>query len=92
MAGRGSQETRDPRTGKDASGSPKGEVRTLSFCSRAASRLNPSRMAQYNPLFKALDHPELSRRITREEYQRVVQKAKEEGLTNLDVQGYRWLR
>lgn len=47
-------------------------------------------MAQYNPHFKALDYPEISRRITREEYARVVKKAKELGLTNLDIQGYSW--
>ena len=49
-------------------------------------------MAQYNPLYKAYDYPEISRRITREEYVKVVDKARESGLTNLDVQGYWWLR
>jgi putative pyruvate formate lyase activating enzyme len=49
-------------------------------------------MAQYNPLHKALDYPELSRRITNEEYEKVVNRAIEMGLTNLDVQGYRWLQ
>ena len=49
-------------------------------------------MAQYNPVYKAYDHPELSRRITRKEYVQVVEKAKDLGLTNLDIQGYRWLR
>ena len=49
-------------------------------------------MAQYNPLFKAYDYPELSRRITRKEYVAVVDKAKEAGLTNLDIQGYWWLK
>jgi putative pyruvate formate lyase activating enzyme len=47
-------------------------------------------MAQYNPLHKAYDYPELSRRITREEYKKAVYRAKEVGLTNLDIQGY-WL-
>ncbi len=47
-------------------------------------------MAQYNPLYKAYDYPELSRRITREEYKKAVNRAKEVGLTNLDIQGY-WL-
>jgi putative pyruvate formate lyase activating enzyme len=45
-------------------------------------------MAQYNPLYKAYDYPEISRRITREEYRKVVGRAQEMGLTNLDVQGY----
>ncbi len=48
-------------------------------------------MAQYTPAHKAYDYPEISRRITAEEYQEVVNRAKEVGLTNLDVQGYRWL-
>ncbi len=48
-------------------------------------------MAQYNPVFKAYDYPELSRRITGAEYTKVVKRAKELGLTNLDVQGYWWL-
>ncbi len=48
-------------------------------------------MAQYTPHFKAYDYPEISRRITSEEYIKVVNKAQEVGLTNLDVQGYWWL-
>jgi len=43
-------------------------------------------MAQYNPLHKAYDYPELSRRITRDEYQQVVRSAEQAGLTNLDIQ------
>ena len=49
-------------------------------------------MVQYSPSFKAYDYPELSRRITKDEYIRVVNKAKGLGLTNLDVQGYWWLK
>jgi putative pyruvate formate lyase activating enzyme len=48
-------------------------------------------MAQYTPAHKAYDFPEISRRITGEEYLKVVQRAKDVGLTNLDVQGYWWL-
>jgi putative pyruvate formate lyase activating enzyme len=48
-------------------------------------------MVQYSPVFKAYDYPELSRRITKEEYIKVVNKAKDLGLTNLDIQGYYWL-
>ncbi len=47
-------------------------------------------MAQYTPLYKAFDYPEISRRITKEEYKKVVKRAQEIGLTNLDIQGY-WL-
>ena len=49
-------------------------------------------MAQYNPLYKAYDYPEISMRITREEYVKFVEKAEEVGLTNLDVQSYWRLR
>ena len=48
-------------------------------------------MVQFNPVFKAYDYPELSRRITKEEYSKVVNKAKDLGLSNLDIQGYWWL-
>jgi putative pyruvate formate lyase activating enzyme len=49
-------------------------------------------MAQYTPMFKAYDYPEISRRITSEEYDKVVKRAQKVGLTNLDIQGYRWMR
>jgi putative pyruvate formate lyase activating enzyme len=48
-------------------------------------------MAQFTPVYKAYDYPEISRRITREEYKKVVKRAQEMGLTNLDIQGYWWL-
>jgi putative pyruvate formate lyase activating enzyme len=48
-------------------------------------------MGQYTPLYKAFDYPEISRRITKEEYIKVVNRAQEVGLTNLDVQGFWWL-
>ena len=47
-------------------------------------------MVQYNPVYKAYDHPELSRRVMKSEYVQVVETARELGLTNLDIQGY-WL-
>jgi putative pyruvate formate lyase activating enzyme len=49
-------------------------------------------MAQYTPLYKAYDYPELSRRVTKEEYVKVVERAQEVGLTNLDIQGYWWMQ
>jgi len=49
-------------------------------------------MSQYHPYYKAYDYPELSRRITAEEYKKVVDLARSLGLTNLDIQGYRWFR
>lgn len=48
-------------------------------------------MAQYRPLHRAFDYPEIARRITREEYQEVVRMARDLGLENLDVQGFWWL-
>jgi putative pyruvate formate lyase activating enzyme len=46
-------------------------------------------MSQYTPMYKAFDYQEISRRITREEYNKAIRWAKEAGLTNLDIQGYR---
>jgi putative pyruvate formate lyase activating enzyme len=41
-------------------------------------------------VYKAYDYPEIARRITSEEYDSVVRRAEEVGLTNLDIQG-EWL-
>jgi len=49
-------------------------------------------MAQYTPQYKAYDFPQISRRITAKEYERVVKRAKELGLTNLDIRGFWWFR
>jgi putative pyruvate formate lyase activating enzyme len=45
-------------------------------------------MSQYRPYYKARDYPKIARRITSEEYREVVDMARKEGLTNLDLQGY----
>lgn len=47
-------------------------------------------MSQYSPMYKAIDYPEISRKITREEYSDAVDYAKASGLTNLEIQGYRF--
>lgn len=47
-------------------------------------------MSQYSPTYKAFDYPEISRKITREEYSDAVNYAKAAGLTNLEIQGYRF--
>jgi putative pyruvate formate lyase activating enzyme len=47
-------------------------------------------MSQYSPTYKAFDYPEISRKITREEYSDAVNYAKASGLTNLEIQGYRF--
>lgn len=49
-------------------------------------------MAQYTPYYKAFDFPKISRRITGDEYRRVVDRAQELGLSNLDIQRHGWLR
>ena len=45
-------------------------------------------MAQYRPMYRAHEFPEINRRLTRDEYRAAVQCARDAGLTNLDVQGY----
>ncbi len=47
-------------------------------------------MSQYRPMYKAFDYPDISRRVSREEYNETIRWAKKAGLTNLDVQGYRF--
>jgi len=44
-------------------------------------------MSQYRPLYKARDYPKIARRISSEEYTMVVEWARQEGLTNLNIQG-----
>jgi len=46
-------------------------------------------MSQYRPMYKARDYPPISRRLRREEYEEVVGWARQAGLTNLDIQGWR---
>ncbi len=45
-------------------------------------------MSQYRPEYEAFEHPDIARRLTREEYADAVRWAREAGLTNLDIQGY----
>jgi putative pyruvate formate lyase activating enzyme len=47
-------------------------------------------MSQYRPMYRAHEFPAIARRITREEYQAAVDAAREAGLTNLAVQGFRY--
>lgn len=48
-------------------------------------------MSQYTPAYKAHDYPEIARRITRGEYEEAVAWARAAGLTNLELQGMRFL-
>ncbi len=43
-------------------------------------------MSQYTPMHRAFDYPEIARRITISEYNKVVNTAKGLGLVNLDIQ------
>jgi putative pyruvate formate lyase activating enzyme len=47
-------------------------------------------MSQYRPMYKADQYPKIARRLTRKEYTQAVQWARDAGLTNLDIQGWRW--
>lgn len=47
-------------------------------------------MSQYRPMYKSFGYPEIARGITREEYDRAVRWAKEAGLVNIEIQGYRF--
>jgi len=44
-------------------------------------------MSQYTPMFRANRYPEISRSITRREYEAAVAAARQAGLTNLRLQG-----
>ncbi len=46
-------------------------------------------MSQYTPYHRAHEFPDISRRITRKEYDDAVAAARAEGLTNLDLQRFR---
>ena len=41
-------------------------------------------MAQYTPVHRAKDYPEIARRITADEYRQALKWARDAGLTNLD--------
>jgi putative pyruvate formate lyase activating enzyme len=49
-------------------------------------------MAQYTPHYKAFELPRISRRVTYEEYYSVVERARELGLTRLDIASLHWLQ
>ena len=49
-------------------------------------------MSQYRPLYKARDYTQINRRISKKEYTEVVEWAQQQGLTNLEIQGYHFLQ
>ncbi|MEM3555476.1 MAG: radical SAM protein [Candidatus Micrarchaeia archaeon] len=50
-------------------------------------RVRVNIMSQYRPEYRAMQIPEISRRITREEYNEAVSYAKSIGLWNVEIQG-----
>ena len=43
-------------------------------------------MSQYRPMFKALEYPDIARRLTKAEYNAAIRAVKESGLTNVKYQ------
>ena len=68
---------------------PENIAGTDRFVRWVAKELTPTTyvniMAQYRPEHEAFDHPEISRRITNDEWSQAMAWAKEAGLTNLDT-------
>jgi len=66
-----------------------GTEETVGFIASKISRnTSVSLMSQYQPLHKAPAHPELARRITPAEYDKVICVMEEEGIVNGFLQGY----
>jgi putative pyruvate formate lyase activating enzyme len=67
---------------------PNNVAGTDRFVQWVAKELSPNTyvnlMAQYKPMHKAFDYPEIARRITSEEWQQALDCARKAGLTNLD--------
>ena len=61
-----------------------GEV--LGFIAGLSRDISVSLMSQYNPVFNAMSHPLLSRRVTPREYWKMVDLARDLGLVNTLVQ------
>ena len=45
-------------------------------------------MSQYHPVYKASEHADLNRRITKKEYEAVISAVEELGFANGWIQGY----
>jgi len=64
-----------------------GSQRSLKFLANEISKdLHVAIMAQYKPCYKALDDAQLNRKLTENEYKRVLRIAKEAGLHNILAQ------
>jgi putative pyruvate formate lyase activating enzyme len=68
---------------------PQNQAGSDRFVKWVAETLGPATyvnlMAQYRPAYRAKFHPEINRRITREEFTQAVHWAREAGLVNLDA-------
>ena len=58
----------------------------LRFIAGISAEIPVSLMSQYNPVYKAMDYPLLSRRVTRAEYWKAVETAEELGLHRTLIQ------
>jgi putative pyruvate formate lyase activating enzyme len=66
-----------------------GTIETLRFLKSNVSKdLYISLMSQYHPTYKAKEHKRLNRRISKNEYERVLATASDLGITNGWIQGF----
>jgi putative pyruvate formate lyase activating enzyme len=63
-----------------------GSMESLAFLASLSKEITISLMAQYSPQYKARSMPPLDRKISREEYERVLDRAWELGLERCFVQ------
>ncbi|MBC7327373.1 radical SAM protein [bacterium] len=67
---------------------PEGVAGTEEICRFIAEEISPHTyiniMAQYRPCYKAVGHPKIGRRITRQEFEMALQIAREKGLYRFD--------
>ncbi len=68
-------------------GNIENSIKVLQFIANELStKVHISLMSQYYPTYKAFDYPELSKTLTKKEYQKVLEKMKNLNLTNGWVQ------
>ncbi len=60
-----------------------GSEKILEFLASLSKKMAINIMDQYYPCYKAFEFPELSRRITREEYEEAINLAKKYGLKRI---------
>jgi len=60
--------------------------KVIEFLSGISKDLVVSIMSQYSPQYKACEHPEINRKLTKEEYWEVIRKVQESGLQDYLIQ------